>query len=264
MIIPKIIHYCWFGGNQKPEIIEKCIDSWKKSCPGWEIIEWNESNYDVNAHQFTADAYAAKKWAFVSDVARLEAIIQYGGIYLDTDVELLSDNPFEDLQNYENLLVFETERAINTGLCFGGCRDSELCRSLLDPYLNTRYTADSVQVNSIANKPVFLSRIPELKWDGQTQIHGNTYIMGIDEYSKQMRHYGTRSWCNDLPDYKISGCWKLKKFLRNPKIFTFLENKKLLKKTVPFYTFMVYDFLDLGPVYYLKRAILKIRNKRKK
>lgn len=78
-----------------------------------------------------------------------------------------------------------------------------------------------------------------------------------------MRHYGTRSWCDNLPENKISGFWKLKKFLRNPKFFAFQENKKLLKKTVPIDTFMVYDLLDLGPVYYLKRAILKIRNKQK-
>ena len=258
-MIPKIIHYCWFGGNPKPEVIEKCIASWKKFCPDWEIKEWNESNYDVNAHDYTKEAYAAKKWAFVSDVARLEIIIAHGGVYLDADVEILNPVPFDNLLSYENLLVFETERAIATGLCLGSDVGSEFCRALLEPYLHCHYRKETEQVNSMVNKPVFLSDIPALKWDGQTQIHDGIYIMGCDEYSKKMKHYGTRSWCDDLPEYKISGFWGLKKFLRNPKIFSFLERKRMLKKLVPIYQFVVYDLLDLGPVYYVKRLCLKLR-----
>ena len=263
-MIPKIIHYCWFGGNPKPEIIEKCIASWKKYCPDWEIIEWNESNYDVNAHPYTKEAYEAKKWAFVSDVARLEVIMQFGGIYLDTDVELFSNNPFDNLLNYENILVFETERAIATGLCFGSCPDSPFCQALLEPYLNGHYTKETETVNSMVNKPVFLSYFPNLKWDGKTQIHSSTYIMGIEEYSTKMKHHGTRSWCDNLPEYTISGCWKLKKFLRNPKFISFLESKTLLRKIAPLYIFLVYDFLDLGPIYYVKRTAMKIRSRKNK
>ena len=78
-MIPKIIHYCWFGRNPKPEIIEKCIASWKKYCPDWEIKEWNEDNYDVNKAPYVREAYEAKMWAFVSDYARLDIIFQNGG-----------------------------------------------------------------------------------------------------------------------------------------------------------------------------------------
>ena len=95
-MIPKIIHYCWFGGTPKPEIIDKCIASWKEHCPDWEIREWNESNYDVNAHPYTKEAYEAKKWAFVSDLARLEIVYNCGGVYMDTDVELLSTLGFTE------------------------------------------------------------------------------------------------------------------------------------------------------------------------
>ena len=91
MPIPKQISYCWFGHNPLPKKVEKCIESWKKHCPDYEIIRWDESNYDVTKNQYIREAYEAKKWAFVSDYARLDVIYQYGGIYLDMDVELIKD-----------------------------------------------------------------------------------------------------------------------------------------------------------------------------
>ena len=84
-MIPKIIHYCWFGGNPLPTDVKRCIESWKKMCPDYEIKRWDESNFDVNAHPFTKAAYEAKAWAFVSDYARLKVVCDNGGIYLDTD-----------------------------------------------------------------------------------------------------------------------------------------------------------------------------------
>ena len=95
-MIPRIIHYCWFGRNQKPKLAEKCIKSWKKYCSDYQVIEWTEDNFDVSkAPQYVQDAYHAKKWAFVSDYVRFVALVEYGGIYLDTDVELLQSlDPF--------------------------------------------------------------------------------------------------------------------------------------------------------------------------
>ena len=87
--IPKVIHYCWFGGNPLPELVQNCINSWKKYCPDYEIIQWDESNFDISSNQYVAEAYAARKWAFVSDYVRLYALYHNGGIYLDTDVEVL-------------------------------------------------------------------------------------------------------------------------------------------------------------------------------
>ena len=88
-MIPKIIHYCWFGGNELSELAERCIESWKRYCPDYKIIEWNESNFDLDCSDFVKEAYQAKKWAFVSDYARLKIIYDHGGIYLDTDVEVI-------------------------------------------------------------------------------------------------------------------------------------------------------------------------------
>ena len=87
-MIPKIIHYCWFGRGEKPELAKKCIASWKKFCPDFEIREWNEDNYDVNHNAYTARAYAARKYAYVSDYARMWILYNEGGLYFDTDVEL--------------------------------------------------------------------------------------------------------------------------------------------------------------------------------
>lgn len=89
-MIPKIIHYCWFGRGPMPEIAKECIDSWKKFLPDYEIRLWNEDNFDVNICTYTAEAYKAKKYAFVSDYARLWILYKYGGVYFDTDVKLLA------------------------------------------------------------------------------------------------------------------------------------------------------------------------------
>lgn len=90
-MIPKIIHYCWFGGNPLPEIALKCIESWRKFFPDYEIKEWNENNFDLNCCEYVKEAYHAKKWAFVSDYARFLILYNYGGLYFDTDVEVIKD-----------------------------------------------------------------------------------------------------------------------------------------------------------------------------
>jgi len=94
-MIPKIIHYCWFGRNPLPASAQKCIDSWKKYFPDYEIKEWNEDNFDVNRIPYSRDAYAAKKFAFVSDYARFWILYYMGGVYFDIDVEVI--HPMDDL-----------------------------------------------------------------------------------------------------------------------------------------------------------------------
>ena len=120
-MIPKKIHYCWFGGNPLPPLAKKCIASWKKYCPDYEIKEWNETNFDVNALAYTREAFEARKWAFITDVVRLQALVTEGGIYMDTDVEVLK--PLDSLLQYEAVSGFESETQIPTGLM--ACRDSQ-------------------------------------------------------------------------------------------------------------------------------------------
>lgn len=135
-VIPNIIHYCWFGGKDIPEEQRRWMDSWKRFCPGWEIRRWDESNYDVHKMAFMDAAYRAGKWAFVSDVARLDVIEQYGGVYLDTDVELL--RPFEDLRYQDGFAGYEFHGGelglVNTGLGFGARPHLPIVQEFLAEY----------------------------------------------------------------------------------------------------------------------------------
>lgn len=114
-MIPKTIHYCWFGRNPKPKLAEKCIKSWKKYCPDYEIIEWNEDNFDLSsAPLYVRQAYEAKKWAFVTDYVRLWAMVTYGGIYMDTDVEVIK--PLDKFLIHRAFSGFENDTQISTGI----------------------------------------------------------------------------------------------------------------------------------------------------
>ena len=118
MSIPKIIHYCWFGRGEIPERDRKCIESWKKYCTDYEIIQWNEDNYDVTQIPYMQAAYEAKRWAFVSDFARIDLVNRYGGIYLDTDVELI--RPLDELLHYGAYAGVEADsNCINFGRGYG-------------------------------------------------------------------------------------------------------------------------------------------------
>lgn len=143
-MIPKIIHYCWFGNNPYPDIVKKCIKSWKDKCPDYEIIEWNESNYDVHIIPYTSEAYRKKKWAFVSDYARLDIIYHYGGIYLDTDVELI-----KPLNNLCNLACFLASDGcgINTGLGFGAEKENLYIKNMKDIYNGVHFTDTNEAMN---------------------------------------------------------------------------------------------------------------------
>lgn len=112
--IPKTIHFCWFGGNKKPALVQECIKSWEKHLPDFTIKEWNESNYDVSAHPFTKRMHESKRWAFVSDYARLEILSRHGGIYLDTDMDIVRD--ISPLLNCELLLGKEGDHVISAGM----------------------------------------------------------------------------------------------------------------------------------------------------
>lgn len=139
-MIPKKIHYCWFGRNPLPESAQKCIASWRKFLPDYEIIKWNEDNFDVNLIPYTADAYAAKKYAFVSDYARFKILYEYGGLYFDTDVEVIK--PFDDILKRGAFMGLEfaaPQGAANPGLGLGVAPGLGLYRELIEKYNKLRF-----------------------------------------------------------------------------------------------------------------------------
>ncbi len=131
-MIPRKIHYCWFGKNEKSKLVKKCIASWEKNCLNYEIIEWNEDNFDINYNAYTKMCYEQKKYAFLSDYLRLLIIQKYGGIYLDTDVEVLKS--FDDLLNHGAFFGFENDLYINTGEGFGAEPGNEIVNQMIEEY----------------------------------------------------------------------------------------------------------------------------------
>lgn len=147
-MIPKTIHYCWFGRAPLPELAQRCIASWRRYLPGYEIREWNEDNFDVNAIPYTAEAYAQGKYAFVSDYARFWILYKHGGIYFDTDVEVI--RPMDDIIARGNFMGCETDcqnkaapvqgaggvtaQTVNPGLGLGVVPGLGLVKKMLNSY----------------------------------------------------------------------------------------------------------------------------------
>jgi mannosyltransferase OCH1-like enzyme len=130
-MIPKTIHYCWFGGKEKPEAVKKCIESWKKYCPDYTIIEWNEFNFDTTYNKYTTDSYILGKYAYTSDVARLWALYNFGGIYMDTDVQVYQS--LDKFLEYFFFTGFESAHYPVTAV-MGAEKGNELIKEMLDVY----------------------------------------------------------------------------------------------------------------------------------
>lgn len=262
-MIPKIIHYCWFGNNPKTELEVRCIESWRKYCPDWEIIEWNESNININSITYMKEAYENKKWAFVSDVARLQIIYNNGGIYLDTDVELKKN--LEEWLSYDSIFAFETERNINTGLGFGAIKGHRYIKAILDSYEKRHFVINGKIDDTPCPNPnteVLVKNINSLTRNGEMQVFDRDIILSNKGYSYFAQHHGAQSW-NDGPKWVRKKEYKdtrLKRWLRLPKHFDIIE-RYLGKTGVKIYTFLSYDLLEVGVVYYLKRIINKNKNK---
>ena len=146
-MLPKIIHYCWFGRGEKPDSAKKCIASWRKLCPDFEIREWNENNCDYCAMPFMAEAYAAKKYAFVSDVMRLIVLEQYGGVYFDTDVELIRD--ITPLLVDEGFIGFENDEYVASGLTIAAVPHHPIIQAMIDKYKKLHFTNADGTTNAV-------------------------------------------------------------------------------------------------------------------
>lgn len=156
-MIPKVIHYCWFGGNPLPGMAVKCIASWKKYLPDYEIVEWNERNFDVHSIPYTSEAYANKKYAFVSDYARFYVLYHNGGIYMDVDVEVIQ--PLELFLEHKMFGGFETNDGVNPGLILGAEKGTSLFKEVLDEYLKKEFVYVPKKMDTVVS--IFTSILSE-------------------------------------------------------------------------------------------------------
>ena len=175
-MIPKKIHYCWFGKKEKPELVKRCISSWKKFMPEYEIVEWNEDNFDFDYHPYLRWCYENKKWAYLSDFARLLVVEQYGGIYFDTDVEAIRD--FKDLLKYSAFYGFENDQNIATGLGFGAQANHPTVLAMRQQYLGLRPLADGAYPEVVCPALNTKALLPfGLKLDGLRQTVAGAEIL---------------------------------------------------------------------------------------
>ncbi len=209
-MIPKIIHYCWFGGNPLPELAQKCIASWKKFLPNYEIKEWNESNYDVRKIPYTAQAYDAKKYAFVSDYARFDILYQYGGVYFDTDVEVIK--PMDDILANGAFMGLESAGNIASGLGIAAGSEETIFKEILKSYEGEKFVNKDgtlnlktvvVRVSDIFRKHGFTNEVTIQRCAGIT-IYPMEYfcpksiktgLIKLTDNSYTIHHYDG-SWCS--------------------------------------------------------------------
>lgn len=144
-MIPKVIHYIWLGGKPLPKIAEKCIKSWKKYCPNYEIKRWDESNIDLESCSYAKEAYDAKKYAFTADYFRFDILFKEGGIYLDIDVELLK--PLDSFLNDSAIMSFENDKAIAPGLILACEKGCESFSEIIDLYKKDRFILEDGSYN---------------------------------------------------------------------------------------------------------------------
>lgn len=255
-MIPKVIHYCWFGHNEKPELVKRCIESWKKYLPDYEIKEWNEEHFDINLCEYVREAYDKGKWAFVSDVARLWIVYNEGGIYLDTDVEL--HNSLDELLNYSCWFACDDIRFVATGLGFGSECKNFLVKSILEDYYNRNYdTTTCLNLNTL----VIERELPTFKRDGRFKDIDGIVFLGLHDYGKYATHHYAYSWGSEEERNRAKKnkekYWRIKCRIRNPKLINYLERNGETRLS-KLYILFSYDLLDYSPGYFISKAFKKI------
>lgn len=176
-MIPKIIHYCWFGGNELPELAQKCIASWKKYLPDYEIKEWNENNFNLEICDYVKEAYDEKRWAFISDYVRFWALYNYGGLYFDTDVEVLKD--MTEVIKDGPFMGCETDDKCAPGLGLGATPHMELFQEILDFYNKNHFKLPNGRINI---KTVVGYTTDILKKHGFVASNGIQQVLGVKIY----------------------------------------------------------------------------------
>lgn len=222
-MIPKVIHYCWFGHNPLPELAKKCIASWKRYLPDYQIKEWNEENFDVHCIPYTHEAYEAKKYAFVSDYARFWILYHYGGIYFDTDVEVIK--PIDDIVERGAFMGCETNGVtnssmptVNPGLGLGASPGLNIYKELLDLYasLSFKKADGSLNLQTIVHYTTSiliqhgLKPITDICQCGEIWIYPQEYFCPKNYTTKKIKitkksytiHHYAESWISPWTRFK--------------------------------------------------------------
>lgn len=216
--IPKTIHFCWLSGEEYPELVQKCMDSWKKKLPDYTIKCWNKQNFDVNICQYTKEAFQEKKYAFVSDYVRLYALYNEGGIYLDSDIEILKS--FDDLLENPAFTGFENNHSVAAWI-FGSEKGNPLFKEFLEYYDNRAFICSDGTYDLTPNPVPITNKCVEkgLKLNGSTQRLDNITIFSQDYFCPYNRateelnitnntysiHYFNGAWVSDSKKSIIAG-----------------------------------------------------------
>lgn len=210
-MIPKVIHYMWFGGNPLPQSAQKCIDSWRKFCPDYEIKEWNEKNFNIHCCRYVEEAYKAKKWAFVSDYARFYILYNEGGIYLDTDMEMVRS--FEPLRKHKAFFGFASDGL--TLPVFGSEAKTEFIADMLNDYhrrpfkkVDGTYDTTPLDVPALRilkEKYGLIENYQYQELEDGTAIYPKQYFYSTDASTGKITnypelfciHYADASWLED-------------------------------------------------------------------
>lgn len=212
MGIPKIIHYCWFGRKEKPEKVKKYIDTWS-ILNDYKVIEWNEENFDINSCDFVKKAYKSKKWAFVSDYVRLKVLQEYGGIYLDTDVEVKKS--FDELLSNNMFVSFIYDCSIGTAV-IGAQKNNPIINELLSLYDEAKFIVNNNSVklvfkgyeNQITNNNNDLFTAFLIKYDEKFKLNNSIqYLDKITIFPKEYFERKTKNKEIDFTEHHCYGSW---------------------------------------------------------
>lgn len=218
-MIPKTIHYCWFGKKEYPELFKICYESWKRYCPDYEIVEWNEENVDIKENCYIEEAYKNQKWAFVSDYVRLKVLYEFGGIYLDTDVELIKT--LDPYLRYRSFWGIENNEKISTGT-IGAEKKNPLIQQIMGYYKNKHFILEDGTVDCTTNVDIITGLLKETykiyinnniikSADGLFVLFPSDYFCPKDNITGKIHktdntcaiHHFDGSWLDEAMSYRI-------------------------------------------------------------
>lgn len=224
-MIPKIIHYCWLSNEEYPEVVEKCIKSWHKKLPDYKFIKWTAENFDIHSNLFCKEAYENKKYAFASDYIRLKVLYEYGGIYLDSDIEVLKK--FDDLLDNKAFIGFENDSAV-TGWFMASESYNPLFKRFLDYYENRHFVMSNGKLDIIPNPQILtkiISQTNDLILNGSLQKFDNIVIYPKDYFCPKDYKTGKVSITdNSYCIHYFNGAWLSKSTRLKTNILIVLRN----------------------------------------